>query len=117
MRTPARQITERLWTKIYRFSEKQTLRRVNGRARLSVDLSEPLVLIETMASHLKLMDANIGALSNDLGARIGALSNDVGGRIGELGGCIGALSNDLRRRIGALSVNLIGLELTHFHNP
>jgi len=65
-----------------------------------VDLSEPLVLIESLTSRLELADADIGALSSDLGGCIGALSNDMGGRIG-------ALSNDLGGRIGALSNSLI----------
>ncbi len=60
--------------------EARTLRQVNGRARLAVDLSEPLALIESLTSHLELTDADIGALSNSLvglEGDVGALSNDL----------------------------------------
>ena len=56
-----------------RFSDPRTLRQINGRTRLTVELNEPLGLIESLTSYLELADADIGALSNDTGERIGAL--------------------------------------------
>jgi hypothetical protein len=42
-----------------RSPEARTLRQVNGRTRLPVDLSEPLGLIESLTSRLELADAEI----------------------------------------------------------
>ena len=72
------------------------MRQVNRRTRLTVDLSEPMGLIESLTSRPEMADADIGALSNDMGKRIGALSNDMGGRIGALSNDLGALSNSLQ---------------------
>jgi hypothetical protein len=55
-----------------RSSEVRTLRQVNGRTRLAVDLSEPLALIESLTTRL---DYNVDGLSND----IDALSNNLVG--------------------------------------
>ncbi len=46
--------------------EARSLRQVNGRTRLAVDLSEPLALIESLPSHFELTDADISALLNSL---------------------------------------------------
>ncbi len=54
-----------------RSSETRTLRQVNGRTRLAVDLSEPLGLIESLTNRL---DDNVDGLSN----AIDALSNNIG---------------------------------------
>jgi len=78
-----------------RSSEARTLRQINRRTRRAVDLSKPMVLIESLTSRLEQADADIGALSNDLGGRIGALSNDLGGRIGALSNDMGPMSNSL----------------------
>ena len=71
------------------------MRQVSGQTRPAVDLIEPRELIESLISRLDMADADIGALSNDLGGRIGALSNDLIGRIGALSNDVGALSNSL----------------------
>jgi hypothetical protein len=81
---PARQITERLWYIMDRSSEERALRRVNGRTRVAVDLSEQLALVESLPTRL---DDNVDGLSN----AIDALSNDFGAHIGELEVGFGAL--------------------------
>ncbi len=44
-----------------RFSVARTLRQVNGRTRLAVDLNEPLALIESLTTRL---DDNVDGFSN-----------------------------------------------------
>ena len=51
-----------------RSSEARTLRQVNGRTRLTVDLSEPLGLIESLTTRLEVTDADLGALQGDVTA-------------------------------------------------
>jgi hypothetical protein len=49
-----------------RSSEARTLRQVNGRTRLTVDLSEPLGLIVSLIIRLEVTDADLGALQGDV---------------------------------------------------
>ena len=69
---------------IDRSSEARTLRQVNRRMRLVIDLSEPLGLIESLSSR---MNDEVYGLYN----AIGALSNNFGAHIGELEVGFGAL--------------------------
>ncbi len=42
------------------------MRQVNGRTRLTVDLSEPLGLIESLTTRLEVTDANLDAPQGDV---------------------------------------------------
>jgi hypothetical protein len=61
-----------------RSSEARTLRQVNGRTRLTVDLSEPLGLIESLTTRLELTDADLGALQGDVTTISNILAAGVG---------------------------------------
>jgi hypothetical protein len=60
-----------------RSSEARTLRQVNGRTRLTVDLSEPLGLIESLTTRLELTDGDLGALQGN----VTTISNTIASRI------------------------------------
>ncbi len=88
--TPAPLIIARLWQhKMDRSSEERTLRQVNGRTRLDVNLSEPRAQFKSLATRLELYtnstDDTFEAMAANYTPGIEALEDEVE-----------ALSNSLR---------------------